>query len=428
MATKKRKIRGSALVIIALSAVLLAAIVLLTSNLAFIGKKSIHSDAKSYRTRHCLVFYPNGDIGLKKARELCKGRKDDRIFDYSLVPYGDYYMVSYGEDLKYFVDQEYNSLQISGIREDSREIVLDYLRYTLKKEDPDKYYNAEYLKSVDLDSIDFSSITYSIEGEDLRCELADYEKTLYIPLRYAQKAIGMDFGFPNETYRRPVYIDPERPVICLTFDDGPQLWYEKGITSTEAILDVLYEYDANGTFYVVGTNLEDRDYWADYQVYNLLKSSIAHGNEYGSHTQTHLYSLTDLKTAEEISREISGPIDFMKEFMDYEMKTYRPVEGAFDDNVLNAQPVGAVLWDIDSEDWLSMDPSTIIDRVLNEDIDSGDIIIFHDIYDETGEALKTIIPELLNRGYQMVTVSDMMNYFKVDIDQFKVIFSATDYR
>ena len=428
MATKKRKIRGSALVIIALSAVLLTAIVLLTSNLAFIGKKSIHSDAKSYRTRHCLVFYPNGDIGLKKARELCKGRKDDRIFDYSLVPYGDYYMVSYGEDLKYFVDQEYNSLQISGIREDSREIVLDYLRYTLKKEDPDKYYNAEYLKSVDLDSIDFSSITYSIEGEDLRCELADYEKTLYIPLRYAQKAIGMDFGFPNETYRRPVYIDPERPVICLTFDDGPQLWYEKGITSTEAILDVLYEYDANGTFYVVGTNLEDRDYWADYQVYNLLKSSIAHGNEYGSHTQTHLYSLTDLKTAEEISREISGPIDFMKEFMDYEMKTYRPVEGAFDDNVLNAQPVGAVLWDIDSEDWLSMDPSTIIDRVLNEDIDSGDIIIFHDIYDETGEALKTIIPELLNRGYQMVTVSDMMNYFKVDIDQFKVIFSATDYR
>jgi len=415
-------------VIIALSAVLLTAIVLLTSNLAFIGKKSIHSDAKSYRTRHCLVFYPNGDIGLKKARELCKGRKDDRIFDYSLVPYGDYYMVSYGEDLKYFVDQEYNSLQISGIREDSREIVLDYLRYTLKKEDPDKYYNAEYLKSVDLDSIDFSSITYSIEGEDLRCELADYEKTLYIPLRYAQKAIGMDFGFPNETYRRPVYIDPERPVICLTFDDGPQFWYEKGITSTEAILDVLYEYDANGTFYVVGTNLEDRDYWADYQVYNLLKSSIAHGNEYGSHTQTHLYSLTDLKTAEEISREISGPIDFMKEFMDYEMKTYRPVEGAFDDNVLNAQPVGAVLWDIDSEDWLSMDPSTIIDRVLNEDIDSGDIIIFHDIYDETGEALKTIIPELLNRGYQMVTVSDMMNYFKVDIDQFKVIFSATDYR
>ena len=179
---------------------------------------------------------------------------------------------------------------------------------------------------------------------------------------------------------------------------------------------------------MVGTNLEDRDYWADYQVYNLLKSSIAHGNEYGSHTQTHLYSLTDLKTAEEISREISGPIDFMKEFMDYEMKTYRPVEGAFDDNVLNAQPVGAVLWDIDSEDWLSMDPSTIIDRVLNEDIDSGDIIIFHDIYDETGEALKTIIPELLNRGYQMVTVSDMMNYFKVDIDQFKVIFSATDYR
>ena len=110
------------------------------------------------------------------------------------------------------------------------------------------------------------------------------------------------------------------------------------------------------------------------------------------------------------------------------MKTYRPVAGEFNEDVLNVQPVGAVLWDIDSEDWLSMDPQTIIDRVLNADIDSGDIIIFHDIYDETAEALEKIIPELLNRGYQMVTVSDMMAYYKVDIDQFKFIFSATDYR
>lgn len=415
-------------VIILLSVVLLMGIVLLTGNFAFIGKKSTHSDAKSYKTRHCMAFYPNGDIGLKMAKEVCRGRKDDRIYDYSLVPYGDYYMVSYGADLRYFTDQDYNALKIEGIKEESKEIVLDYLRYTLKKEDPDKYYNAEFLRTVDLDSIDLSSISYSIEGEDLKCELSDYEKTLYIPLRYAQKAIGMDFGFPDEPYRRPVYIDPERPVICLTFDDGPQLWYESGITSTEAILDILYEYDVNGTFYVVGNNLEDRDFWSDYQVYDLLKTSIAHGNEYGSHTQTHLSVLTYLSTADEIYKEINGPIRFMKEFMDYEMKTYRPVAGEFNEDVLNVQPVGAVLWDIDSEDWLSMDPQTIIDRVLNADIDSGDIIIFHDIYDETAEALKKIIPELLNRGYQMVTVSDMMAYYKVDIDQFKFIFSATDYR
>ncbi len=110
------------------------------------------------------------------------------------------------------------------------------------------------------------------------------------------------------------------------------------------------------------------------------------------------------------------------------MNTYRPVAGEFDDDVLNAQPVGAVLWDLDSEDWLSMDSETIIDRVLNSEIDSGDILIFHDIYDETADALKTIIPELLSRGYQMVTVSDMMNYYGVDINNFKFIFSATDYR
>lgn len=414
--------------IFVLTALLIVGLVFVMNNPKFIGKKSVHNDAKRYQTRHCLAFYPNGDNSLKMAREVCKGVNDDRVFDYSLIPFGDYYMVSYGQNLRYLTDKQYNSLKIEGVDDNHKNIIVDYLKYTIKKENPDKYYDPEYIKTIKAENIDFSKIKYSIDGEKLSCYIEDFDKTLSIPLNDAQQLLGMNFGFNDTLYRRPVYIDPEKPIVCLTFDDGPQFWYESGETATEAIISILEEYDANATFYVVGDNLENRYAWSDYEVYDFFKRSIENGNEYGSHTQTHKSILTDLSTADAIYKEINSPIEYMKKFMNYEMKTYRPVAGEFDDDVLNAQPVGAVLWDIDSEDWLSEDTDIIIDRVLNIEIDSGDIIIFHDIYDETAEALKTIIPELLSRGYQMLTVSDMMRYYNVDVDNFKFIFSATDYR
>ena len=428
MARKRRKIKKSWLIILVLSVLLILSLSFILNNPKFIGKKSVHADAKKYQTRHCLAFYPDGDNGLKMAKEVCKDVKDDSIFDYSLIPFGDYYMVNYGHDLRYLTDKEYNTLKIETVSEKEKGIITDYLKYEIKKDNPEKYYDPEYIKTLKTENIDFSNIKYSIDGESLSCYLPDYDKTLSIPLNVAQRLLDMNFGFADSVYRKPVYIDPDRPVICLTFDDGPQFWYESGDTSTEVIVDVLAEYDANATFYVVGDNLENRVAWSDYEVYDFFKKSIANGNEYGSHTQTHKSTLTDLSTKEAIYKEINEPIEFMRKFISYDMNTYRPVAGEFDDDVLNAQPVGAVLWDLDSEDWLSMDSETIIDRVLNSEIDSGDILIFHDIYDETADALKTIIPELLSRGYQMVTVSDMMNYYGVDVNNFKFIFSATDYR
>ena len=233
--------------------------------------------------------------------------------------------------------------------------------------------------------------------------------------KYMQKEIGMDFGFPNEMYRKPVYIDPspDHPVICLTFDDGPQFRYEYDECTTVEIVDLLSEYDAQGTFYMIGIYLEDRDIWADYQVYTLFKKSYGNGNEFGSHTQSHA-NLIDLETAEEMKEEIDGPIDYMKEFMDYEMKTYRPVEGDFDETVINVQSVPAILWDVDSEDWLTRNPDTIYHQVMKYDYETGDIILFHDAYDETIEALEKIIPELIDRGCQLLTVTEMLKCLDID--------------
>ena len=415
MIKKKRKNR-SLIIIAILSVMVIVLYTLLFVNLGFIGKKSIHENAKAYRTRHCLAFYPDSKEGLNKAKELCKGVRDDSIYDYTLIPYGDYYLINYGGDYRYFTDSNFDPIKVEGLNEDSKDIILDYLRYTFKKDYPEKYYNADFLKSLNVDSIDFEMIEYGIDGENLTCYLKDFDMTLSIPLKYIQKQLGMNFGFPYELYSKPVYLSDskEHPIICLTFDDGPKLWTDEDYCSTERILDLLYEYDAAGTFYVIGNTMEDREIWADYQVYTLLKKSINHGNEYGSHTQSHLYALDELTSEESILKEIMGPIDYLQEFMDYEVKTYRPVEGRFNELVLKAQPVGAVLWDVDSEDWESDNAKEIVDQVLKYDYESGDIILFHDIYNITAEALEEIIPALINKGCQLVNVSTMLSFYGIE--------------
>ena len=137
MARKRRKIKRSWLIILVLSVLLILSLSFILNNPKFIGKKSVHADAKKYHTRHCLAFYPDGDNGLKMAKEVCKDVKDDSIFDYSLIPFGDYYMVNYGHDLRYLTDKEYNTLKIETISEKEKGIITDYLKYEIKKDNPE---------------------------------------------------------------------------------------------------------------------------------------------------------------------------------------------------------------------------------------------------------------------------------------------------
>ena len=413
---KKKKDLRSFVVIAVLSFFIIIGIVLLNTNFSFVGKKSIHEEAKTYKTRHCLAFYPDSKQGLSFVKDLCREERNDTIYDYTLVPYGDYYLVNYGNDRKYFADQNFDPVEIKEVSEEGKKIIVDYLRYTFKKEKPEQYYNADFVSKLTYDNIDFSNVTYSIASESIVADIPQYDISVSIPLKYMQKQIGMDFGFPNEIYSKPVYIDPDpaHPIVCLTFDDGPQFNFISGECSSERVVDLLYQYDASATFYVIGDMLTNREVWADYQVYTLLKRSINQGNEYGSHTQTHGSALTDLNTSEEMRKEIMGPVEYLNDFMGYEMKTFRPVEGSFNDKVLESTDLPAILWDVDSEDWLTRDPQQICDQVLKYEYESGDIILFHDIYDESAEALEKILPELVNRGCQLVSVSDMLRFYNID--------------
>lgn len=410
--------------IIVLLALVIVGFLLLFTNPSFWFKKSTHEDAKSYATKHCLVFYPNNEYGKEFAKDLCKNTKKDTIYDYTLIPYGDYYFVSYGSNLGYFVDSSFEAIHIDDINEDGKKIIADYLRYTIKKEQPEKYYNAEFLANTVLDKIDFSNVTYDIEDEYLKCSFPNYELDVLVPLKYVQEALDMNFGFHSETYTKPIFIsrDKSHPLICLTFDDGPNFWIEKDESSSVSIVNTLYKYDANATFYIVGDCLEERDVWTDYQAYTFLKQSVSNGNEYGSHTAYH-EALDDFSSAESVRKAIEYPAEVLEDLINYKMLTYRPPGGFINDFVISAQPYPAIMWSLDSDDWYLRDAQAIYDKVMDMNLEDGDVVLFHDIYDETAQAIEKIVPELINKGYQLVTIKDMLQFEEIDINNLRYYYN-----
>ena len=81
-----------------------------------------------------------------------------------------------------------------------------------------------------------------------------------------------------------------------------------------------------------------------------------------------------------------------------------------------------IYWSIDTEDWKTRDAGKTISAVLDH-VKDGDIILMHDLYEQTAEASETIIPELIKRGYQLVTVSELAQARGMALENGKVYYS-----
>lgn len=190
----------------------------------------------------------------------------------------------------------------------------------------------------------------------------------------------------------PKAID-NRPRVALTFDDGPHP------KNTEKILDILNKYNAKATFFMLGENVE-RNSW-------IPKKVIEQGSEIGTHTWDHK-NLNKLNK-EEILNQITSSCNKVKEFSNTEVKYFRPPYGNCNQQVkqiAREQNKYIILWNIDTEDWKSKNAEMIANHVL-DNIKDGDIVLMHDIYLSTVEACEKIVDELTNRGYRLVTISEL---------------------
>lgn len=406
MAKKRRKLNIKHVVYLLVAVlIVVTGIFLLTVNIHFLGVKSEHSDAKTYKTKSCLAFYPDSENAKEKVVSMCKTAEKNTIYDYALIPYGDYYLVSYFDGTKYYVDKNYKELKIDSVNDDGKKIISDYLRYEMKKDELDEAYTLDFLNDTYYENLDLSDVTYSVEDVNLVCHFPKYNYDVKIPLKYMQEPCGINLGYSNEMYVKPRYVSKNRKMLSFTFDDGPQ-WQLK---SSSQIVDTLYKYDSASTFFVVGQNLgEDQ--------INFCKSSVEKGMEYGSHTQSHA-NLQNLSTSEAINQIMVPYHDLCdNEYgFGYQMKTYRPPYGATNKAVASELNLTAVLWNVDSLDWsyrtkyeASEAVNVIYQKVLDE-TDENDVVLFHDIYQTSADAACRLIVHYIEEGYQLVTVSELMD-------------------
>jgi peptidoglycan/xylan/chitin deacetylase (PgdA/CDA1 family) len=191
----------------------------------------------------------------------------------------------------------------------------------------------------------------------------------------------------------PTEVDSSAPMIALTFDDGPNP------ENTTRILDVLNANYSRATFFVVGTNAENYP--------ETLKAISTSGSEIGNHTYSHA-KLTDLGSAD-VEEQIDKVNRAVKKATGENTTVIRPPYGAYNEKLLKQLEEPVVLWDLDTEDWDSRNAQTIVENVLSQ-VEDGDIILMHDIYESTAEAVELLVPKLKERGFQIVTVSEMARY------------------
>ena len=178
--------------------------------------------------------------------------------------------------------------------------------------------------------------------------------------------------------------------IALSFDDGPG-------AGTNAILDTLEQYHVPATFMVVGTQVASHT--AE------LKREAAGGNDIASHTWDHA-DLTSLSVAG-IQNEVNRTQAAIMNVLGKQPFMLRPPYGAYNQTVLQTVNMPLILWSIDPDDWRDRNADIIYQRVMSH-AKPGAIVISHDLYPTTAAAYARIIPDLINQGYTLVTVSNLM--------------------
>lgn len=189
-------------------------------------------------------------------------------------------------------------------------------------------------------------------------------------------------------------IDPNKPMVALTFDDGPTRKY------TTMILDSLKEYHAYATFFVLGSRVDESS--------DLLERMVLEGSEIGNHTYSHK-QLTTLNE-DSIANEIKETSDKIFKVTRNQPSVLRPPYGSYNESVLNhLGEMRIVTWTVDSEDWRSKNTEVIVNKVMSE-VKDKDIILLHDLYLTSAQAACLLIPRLQEEGYQLVTVSDLYSF------------------
>lgn len=197
----------------------------------------------------------------------------------------------------------------------------------------------------------------------------------------------------SDSVRSQSRSDEVRPVVALTFDDGPNA------SSTPILLDGLKERKVRATFFLIGENVEKGENE------KIVKRMYEEGHLIGNHTYTHC-NLSKLETGE-AKKELEQTDTVIEKITGKQPAFARapygelPVDSEQD---LSRMYIG---WTVDPLDWMTEDAGAVVKTVV-EEINPGDVILLHDCYPSSVQAAIRIVDLLQGKGYEFVTVDHLI--------------------
>ena len=185
--------------------------------------------------------------------------------------------------------------------------------------------------------------------------------------------------------------EKKRPLIALTFDDGPGQY-------TDKLLDCLEENNAHATFFMLGQLVG--------QYPETVKRMVELGCELGNHSWDH-QNMLDL-SLDGVVKEFGDTDQALIDACGQESTVIRPPYGNYTDDIIAAVGKPFILWSIDSLDWKYLDADLDYNGIMNDsNLGDGAVILMHDIHGPSVDAALRLIPALVDQGYKLVTVSEM---------------------
>lgn len=204
-------------------------------------------------------------------------------------------------------------------------------------------------------------------------------------------------------------IDPDKPMIALTFDDGPKAVY------TKRILNTLKKYNARATFFVLGSSVQGNE--------DCIRLADEIGCEIGNHTFNHDNLIAG--SVEKAKQTLEKTSDVIKNITNKRTNLVRPPFGNINIDLQKKLNYSFIMWSVDTEDWITNNTSNIVSNILS-DVYDGSIVLMHDIYPSTADAVEIAIPQLIDKGYQLVTVSELLEYKNANKTNGNIYYSSYD--
>ena len=204
---------------------------------------------------------------------------------------------------------------------------------------------------------------------------------------------------PTHVLSNGRYLDITKPMVALTWDDGPKS------SVGNHLMDLLEANNGRGTFFIVGERI-DKDP-------DEVKRMVADGHEVGNHSWDHDEKLSK-KGVDYIRSEFDKTNQKVQELTGVTPTLARLPGGIASEDVKSTLTMPMIFWSIDTLDWKTKNAQSTIDAIQGS-IRDGDIVLMHELYDATSQACDTVIPWLNQQGYQMVTVSELIQFRQANV-------------